>query len=48
MQGGEVSMIVEIGNYQFPERVGYTGWVNFEKYIAFEALDGQVTVFDRR
>jgi len=41
-------MIVEVGNYQFPEQVGYRGWVAFGKYAAFESLDGQVTVMDRR
>jgi len=41
-------MIVEVGNYQFPEQVGYKGWVAFEKHVAFETLDGQVTVIDRR
>jgi len=41
-------MIVEVGNYQFPEQVGYRGWVAFEKCLTFEGLDGQVTVIDRR
>ena len=41
-------MIVELGNYQFPDQVGYKGWVIFEKHVAFETLDGQVTVVDRR
>jgi hypothetical protein len=41
-------MIVEVGDYQFAKQVGYTGWVNFAKCVAFEALDGQVTVIDRR
>jgi len=29
-------MIVEVGNYTFPEQVGHRGWVAFEKYVAFE------------
>jgi hypothetical protein len=37
-------MIVEVGNYTFPEQVGYRGWVAFEKYVAFEGFDGQVTI----
>jgi len=41
-------MVVKVGDYQFPEQVGYKGWVTFEKYIAFETLDGQVIVIDRR
>jgi hypothetical protein len=41
-------MIVEIGNYQFPDQVGYKGWVTFEKHVAFETLDGQVIVIDGR
>jgi len=40
-------MIVEVGNYTFPEQVGYRGWVAFEKYVAFEGLDGQVTIVER-
>ena len=39
-------MIVEVGNYTFPEQVGYRGWVAFE-YVAFEGLDGQVTIVER-
>jgi hypothetical protein len=30
-------MIVEVGNYTFPEQVGYRGWVAFEKYVALRA-----------
>jgi hypothetical protein len=41
-------MIVELGSYEFPDQVGYKGWVAFKKHVAFETLDGQVTVIDRR
>jgi hypothetical protein len=41
-------MIVEVGNYAFRDKVGYKGWVTFEKHVAFETLDGQVIVANRR
>ena len=37
-------MMVEVGDYQFPDKVGYRGWVAFGKAIAFESLNGQVVV----
>ena len=40
-------LIAEVGNCTFPEQVGYRRWVAFEKYVAFEGLDGRVTVVER-
>jgi hypothetical protein len=40
-------MIVEVGSYDFPEQVGYKGWVAFEKYIAYEGLDDEVVVIEK-
>lgn len=40
-------MIVEFGTYEFPDQVGYRGWVTFEKHVAFESLDGKVTVTEK-
>jgi hypothetical protein len=37
-------MIAEVGNYTFPDKIGFKGWVAFGKAIAFENLDGQVVV----
>lgn len=40
-------MKVEVGNYALPEQVGWNGLVTFEKYIAFEKLDGEVVVIKK-
>jgi hypothetical protein len=40
-------MKIEIGAYEFPRQVGYSGWCAFEKCIAFEALDGKVIIVEK-
>ncbi|MGD0549755.1 MAG: hypothetical protein ABSA81_04315 [Candidatus Bathyarchaeia archaeon] len=40
-------MIVEVGNYTFPESVGYKGWVVLSKVTIFERLDGRLSIVSR-
>jgi hypothetical protein len=40
-------MIVEVGSYKQPEKVGFKGWVKVEKNIMFQSTTGEVVVVKR-